>query len=109
LDEEEINLRVYAESQDIYVGGYRNQQVIKLEKENMDGDFSDMQIRSFAAIASEGCLDKQSFWIAQVEQVVLKNKNGVPKVVQVLWFVVKKRQDTFKGKYTLEILAYEKQ
>jgi hypothetical protein len=32
LDEEEINLRVYGESRDIYVGGYKNQRLIELEK-----------------------------------------------------------------------------
>jgi hypothetical protein len=32
LDEEKINLRVYGKSCDIYVGGYKNQKLIKLEK-----------------------------------------------------------------------------
>jgi hypothetical protein len=108
LNEKEINLRVYGESRDIYVGGYRNQQAIELEKKNMDGDFSDMQIGSFMAIASEGCLDKRPFWIAKVEKIVSENENGVPKLVEVLWFAVKKGQDMFKGKYAPEVLAYEK-
>jgi hypothetical protein len=80
LDKEKINLRVYDESQDIYLGGYWNQQAMKLEKENIDEDFSNIQIKSFVGIANEGCLDKQLFLIAQVEQIVSKNKIRVSKV-----------------------------
>jgi hypothetical protein len=32
LDEEEINLRVYGESRDIYVERYKNQRLIESEK-----------------------------------------------------------------------------
>lgn len=104
LDEEEINLRVYGESRDIYVGGYQNQKMIELEKENMDEDFSDMQVGSFIAVASKQCPDKRQFWIAKVQKIISYIEDTVPKIIEVLWYAVKKGHDSFKGKYTPEKL-----
>ncbi len=55
MDEKEINLCVFGETRKIYVGGYKNQKVIELEKENMNGDFSNIVVGSFIAIASKRC------------------------------------------------------
>ncbi len=108
LDEEEINLRVYGESRDIYVGGYKNQRLIELEKENMEGNFSDMLVGSFIAVASKQCNDNRPFWIARIEKIISADEKMVPHVIEVMWFAVKKGQDTYKGKYTPEILSFEK-
>jgi hypothetical protein len=108
LDKEEINLRVYGEFRDIYVGGYKNQKLIELEKKNMEGNFSDMLVGSFIAVASKQCKDKRPFWIARIEKVISTDEEIVPHVIEVMWFVVKKGQDTYKGKYTPEILSFQK-
>jgi hypothetical protein len=70
LDEEEINLRVYRESHDIYVGGYKNQRLIELEKENMEEYFSKMLVRSFFAVASKRCKNNRPIWIARIEKII---------------------------------------
>jgi hypothetical protein len=94
LDEKEINLRFYGESHHIYVGGYKNQRLIELEKENMEGDFSDMLVESFIAVASKRCKDNRPFWIARIEKIISADEKKVPQVIEVLWFAVKKGQDT---------------
>jgi hypothetical protein len=108
LDEEEINLRVYEESRNIYVGGYKNQRLIELEKENMKSDFFDMLVGSFIAVASKQCKDNRPFWIARIEKIISVDEKMVPHVIEVMWFAVKKGQDTYKGKYTPEILSFQK-
>jgi hypothetical protein len=35
-------------------------------------------------------------------------KKLIPHVIEVMWFAVKKGQDTYKGKYTLEMFSFEK-
>ena len=72
IDEAEIDLRVFGPSRDIYVGPYRNPKLIELEKENMDGDFSDLQLNTFIAVPSENCEAKRKFWIARVEKILTK-------------------------------------
>jgi hypothetical protein len=108
INEAEIDLRVYGQSREIYVGPFRNQRAIELEKENMDGDFSDLQINSYIAVPSNHCENKRKFWIAKVEKIVSQEENGVPKLIQVLWHAVKKGQDPWKGKYAPEVLGFEK-
>jgi hypothetical protein len=108
LDEEEINLRVYGESRDIYVGGYKNQSIIELEKKNTEGNFFDMLIGSFIAVASKQCKDNRPFWIARIEKIISTDEKMVSHVIEVMWFAVKKDQDTYKGKYTPEILLFQK-
>ena len=108
LDEEEINLQVYRETCDIYVGGYRNQRVIELEKENMDGDFSNLQLGTFIAVASKHCPDRRQFWIARVEKIIAQSENEIPKVIEVLWYAAKKGRDSFKEKYVPNVLGSKK-
>ena len=87
LTEEEIHERVYGQDRDIYVGRYRNQKLIDLEKENMDGDLSDLERNSMICVAAPpDCPDKRLFWIAKVEKLFLTSENGVPILVSVLWY-----------------------
>jgi hypothetical protein len=52
VNEAKIDLRVYGETQDIYVDPYKNQQMIDLEKQKIDGDFSDLFLNSYIAVPS---------------------------------------------------------
>ena len=108
VDEAEIDLRVFGPSRDIYVGPYRNPKLIELEKENMDGDFSDLQLNTFIAVPSENCEAKRQFWIARVEKILTRDEKNVPKLISVLWHAVRKGQDSWKGKYAPEVLGFEK-
>jgi hypothetical protein len=108
INETEIDLRVYGESREIYVGPFRNQRAIELEKENMDGDFSDLQVNSYIAVPSNHCENKRKFWVAKVEKILSRDENQVPKLIRVLWHAVKKGQDPWKGKYAPEVLGFEK-
>jgi len=108
INEEEIDLRVFGPSRDIYVGPYRNPKLIELEKENMDGDFSDLQLNTFIAVPSENCEFKRKFWIARVEKILTRDENNVPKLISVLWHAVRKGQDSWKGKYAPEVLGFER-
>jgi hypothetical protein len=67
-----------------------------------------MLVGSFIAVPSKRCKDKRPFWIARIEKIVSVDENVVPQVIKVLWFVVKKGQDTYKGKYLPEILSFGK-
>jgi len=108
IDEAEIDLRVFGETREIYVGPYRNPKVMQLEKENMEGDFSDLQLNTFIAVPSENCEARRKFWIAKVEKILSRDENEVPKVISVLWHAVRKGQDPWKGKYIPEVLGFEK-
>jgi hypothetical protein len=105
LNEEEIEERVYGPTRDIYVGPYRNQEKNDVERENMEGDFSDLQINTFISVAGE---DFQSFWIAKVEKIIQRDEFDIPKMISVLWHASKQESDPWKAKYFPEILNYEK-
>jgi hypothetical protein len=107
LDEEKINLRIYGESRDIYIGRYKSK-AHWIGKKNMEGDFFDMLVGSFIAIASKRCKDNILFWIARIKKIISANEKKVPHVIEVMWFSVKKGQDTYKEKYTPEIHLFQK-
>jgi hypothetical protein len=46
------------------------------------------------AVASEQ--DNRPFWIARIEKIISTKEKKVLCVIEVMWFVVKKRQDTYK-------------
>ena len=108
VNEAEIDLRVFGPTRDIYVGPYRNPKLIALDKENMEGDFSDLQLNTFIAVPSENCESKRKFWIAKVEKILRRDDNNVPRIISVLWHAVRKDQDPWKGKYAPEVLGFEK-
>jgi hypothetical protein len=109
VNEAKINLQVYEETQDIYVGAYKNQQMIDLEKQEMDDDLSYLLLNSYIGVPINQCKNKRNFWIAKVEKVVEQNEKNIPKMIQVLWHAVKKGQDLWKRRYLLEVIRYEKQ
>jgi hypothetical protein len=106
-DEATVDLRVYRETRQIYVDPYKNQQIIDMEREKMNGDFSELLFNSYIAILSNHYENKRKFWIAKVEKILTREQN-VPKMIQVLWHAVKKRQNAWRGKYLPEIIGYEK-
>src|SRR5450759_689618 len=108
IDEAKIDLRVFGPTRDIYVGPYRNPKLIALDKENMEGDFSDLQLNTFIAVPSGNCEAKRKFWIAKVEKILSRDEKNVPRIISVLWHAVRKDQDPWKGKYAPEILGFEK-
>jgi hypothetical protein len=106
--ESQIEERVYGPTRDIYVGPYRNQRLLEMEKENMQGDLSDLEVNTFISVAGEETLSEGKFWIAKVEKILNRDENNIPKLISVLWHAVKRGQDPWKGKYLPEIFGYEK-
>jgi hypothetical protein len=51
-----------------------------MEREEMDGDFSDLLLNSYIVIPSNHCKNKQKFWIAKVENILTRKQN-VPKMI----------------------------
>jgi hypothetical protein len=108
LDEAEIDDRVYGPTRDIYVGPYRNQKKIELEKENMSGDFSDLEINTYISVAGEEETLTNNFWVAKVEKIVRLDSENIPQVISVLWYAAKDSSDPWKSQYLPEILKFEK-
>jgi hypothetical protein len=52
------------------VDPYKNQQIIDLKKQEIDGDFSDLLLNSYIVVPSNNCKNKRKFWIAKVEKIV---------------------------------------
>jgi hypothetical protein len=63
-----------------------------MEREEMDGDFSDLLMNSYIVVPSNHCEKKQKFWNAKVKKILTRKQN-VSKMIQVLWHAVKKGQD----------------
>ena len=105
----QIDERVYGPTREIYVGPYRNQRAIETEKENMEGDLSDLQLNTFISVAGEETESEGKFWIAKVEKILTRDDKNVPKRIDVLWYALKRGQDPWKGKYLPEVFGYEKQ
>jgi hypothetical protein len=62
----------------------------------MEEDFSEMLVGSFIVVASKQRKDNRPFWIARIEKIISVDEKKVPQVIKVLWFTVKKGQDTYK-------------
>ncbi len=43
------------------MGPYRNQRVLEMEKENMEGDLSDLEVNTFISVAGEETLSEGKF------------------------------------------------
>jgi hypothetical protein len=78
------------------VDPYKNQQIIDIEKEEMNGDFSDLLLNSYIAVLSNHYKNKTKFWIAKVEKNLVRDKQNFLKMIQVLWHAVKKGHDPWK-------------
>jgi hypothetical protein len=75
INKAKIDLRIYDQSKEIYIGPFRNQRTINLKKENMDGDFLDLQINLYIVVSNNHCENKIKFWIAKVESIISQEKN----------------------------------
>jgi hypothetical protein len=62
----------------------------------MEGDFSDVFVGIFITVASKRCKHNRPFWIARIEKIISVDGRKVPQVIEVLWFAVKKGQNTYK-------------
>ncbi len=108
MTETQMNERVYGPSREIYVGPYRNQKTIETERENMEGDLSDLEVNCFISVASEETESEGKFWIAKVEKILCRDEKNVPTNISVMWYAVKRGQDPWKGKYYPEVYGLEK-
>lgn len=105
LNQEDIDDRVYGPTREIYVGPYRSQDRIDAEKENMEGDYSDLEVNTFISVAGA---DSESFWVAKVEKILVRDELNILKTISVLWHAAKDGSDPWKAKYLPEVSNYEK-
>jgi G:T-mismatch repair DNA endonuclease (very short patch repair protein) len=71
--------------------------MIDLEKQDVDGDFSNLLLNSYIAVPSNHYKNKINFWIAKVEKVVEQDEKNVLKVIK-FYGMLSKKSESLKRK-----------
>jgi hypothetical protein len=66
---------------EIYVRPYKNQQIINMKKEEMDGEFVDLYLNSYNAVPSNHCKNSINFWIAKIENILVRDEQNVAEMI----------------------------
>lgn len=90
LNKAEIEERVYGPTREIYVSPYRSQDQIDAKRENMEGDYSDLEVHTFIVVAGA---DFELFWVAKVEKIRVQDELNIPTTISVLWHAAKDGSD----------------